>query len=325
MLSTDGAQLQSQGGKPGAYTLSHRAMATTWQLLCFGDDRADCEHAAELAFEEIDAIEEQLSFFLPESDIGQLNQTAVQQPVRVSLETLECLTLARQVYALTGGAFDPTVGALLTGRRSWQESETAPPDGVPPESPQPERLGFETIEIDEPGMAVARTSERVQLDLGAIGKGFAVDRALGVLDDWLEGSAMLIAGQSTMRGLVGQGRADQWLMQLRDPRDGQTPLDAISLGAQAISAAAPGPNGHVLDPRTGRSVAAVHGAWAVAESGALSDALATAALVMSGEQLADCCQKQAGIGLARLSDAGFEVYGQWASEGGTMVGGTGKE
>jgi thiamine biosynthesis lipoprotein len=304
---------------PAGYRLTHNAMATTWELYCFGDEEADCEHAAELAFEEVDAVERQLSFFLDSSDIGRVNEAPPGEPTLVSADAMACLQLCQRVHQLTGGAFDPTVGALLTGREPWHLSEVTPPEGTPPQAPQPDRLGFETIQLDVQQRLVTRQSEQVQLDLGAIGKGFGVDRALEVLADWLEGETMLVAGHSTMRGLGRPSEGRHWDMGIHDPRDQSIALDRIAVGQQAVSAAAAGPSGHVLDPRTGQSAAAAVGAWAVAETGAVSDGVATAALVMSGEQLEQVCASEPTLAIARLTGAEqFEVYGQWLSLRGTL-------
>jgi len=308
----DSEHAADEQAPPSGYRLTHNAMATMWELYCFDEEEGDCEHAAELAFEEIDEIERQLSYFLDSSDINQINEAPAHEPVLVSVDTLECLRIVQRMHALTGGAFDPTVGALLTGREPWHLSEVAPPEGVPPESPQPERLGFETLMLDPDRRTVTRRSQAVQLDLGAIGKGYGVDRAMGVLDDWLEGEFMLVAGQSTMRGRRRSADSARWAMAICDPRDQSIQLDRIAVADQAVSAAAAGPSGHVLDPRTAQSARAAVGAWVLAESGAMSDALATGALVMSRAQLTDCCQQQPGLAIARLeADGTWSTYGQW--------------
>jgi len=325
---------------PAGYRIEHRAMATLWELYAFGDPGHDCEHAAELAFETVDAIERRLSYFLPDSDIGELNRAAAAEPVMLSAEARACFDVIEWVRELTGGAFDPTVGALLTGRQPWHLAEREPPEGTPPGEAMPGRLGFEAIERSPAGDQAARLSEGVELDLGAIGKGFGVDRALAVLSEWLEGGVMLVAGQSTMgalgtppgpetergglrgdaacEGSGASGGSGGWPIGIRDPRDEATVLDAIGLpgGPEPItvSAAAGGESGHVLDPRTGRPAAAAIGAWVVAPSGALSDAIATAALVMSADQIADCCHREPSLAIARLTrDGQYETHGRWAA------------
>lgn len=308
---------QDDASSVAGFRVTHQAMATTWSLYGFGDASHDCEHAAELAFEQIDWLERQLSYFLPESDIGQLNRAAPNEPITGSIDTLECLRLAKQLHELTGGAFDPTVGALLEGREPWHLASSTPPEGQPPGegAAAGDRPGLASIHVDEAARLVSRRSEAVELDLGAIGKGYAIDRALTLVADWLEGGVMLVAGESTMRAIgppPGDGPA--WAMVIRDPSDETTRLDEIGLTgeATAISAAAPGAAGHVLDPRTGRPADAARGAWAVAPSGAVSDALATAALVMSPAQIADCCQRLGDIAIARLTAAGeLEAFGRW--------------
>ena len=324
-------QAQAAGGDdaaslPAGYRIEHKAMATLWELYAFGDPGHDCEHAAELAFETIDQVERRLSYFLPDSDIGELNRAAAAEPVLLSPDARACLDLVDRVRELTGGAFDPTVGALLSGRKPWHLADTLPPEGTPPGEAQPNRLGFQAIERSPDGTQAARLSDQVELDLGAIGKGFGVDRALSVVAEWLEGGVMLVAGKSTMGALgPAPGEAGGWPIGIRDPRDEATALDTIALPAGdtpiAVSAAAGGESGHVLDPRTCQPATAAIGAWAVAPSGALSDGLATAALVMSEAQVIACCEADPTLAIARLTrDGRFQTFGRWSALRDTLAG-----
>lgn len=304
-----------------AYKIAHRAMATHFELYSFGDPQHDVEHAAELAFEHIDYLEQRLSFFLPGSDIYELNETPTGTPVHMSHDAFQCLLMARYVYELTGGAFDPTAGAMLRGRKSWQHTDGPVPNSTAPDDPDARLIGFDAVALDMERRTATITREGVGVDLGGIGKGYAVDGALEVLKDWLAHPAMVIAGSSTMRpmGLPPDGPA--WVMHIRDPRDEQTRLDRIGLTDGAISASANVDAGHILDPRTGRPEQSAIGAWAVATTATVSDALATASMLLTGAELQRCAEADRTIAAARFEpDESLSTYGQWDGWRGKLVG-----
>jgi thiamine biosynthesis lipoprotein len=315
MFTPGTAEDESSHRKPPVYRCKHKAMATVFELYAFGDSRSDAEHAGELAFEEIDRLESELSFFLAGSHVDRLNRAKPGEPVRLSIDALDCLTVAQRVFRLTGGAFDPTAGARLRGRQSWKDSDGPVPAGSPPVPPHDaaDLPSFDAIEIDRASRTATRHHPDVKVDLGAIGKGYAVDRAVTLLEDWLIGSTMLVAGRSTMRPLGQAPEGGLWAMGIRDPRDQTTPLDFIGLEeGSAISASSVVDAPHVLDPRTGEPAETALGAWAVAPSGGMSDALATAAVLMGQEALTACCQGEPSLAIGRFEpERGLEIFGQW--------------
>ncbi len=302
---------------PGANALrfKHRAMACDFEFYFYDEQMNDAQQAAEAAFEEIDRLEALLSYFKPTSNVSRLNVSPAGEPVVFHPDAFDCLVLAKEISELTGGAYDPTVGPLLGDREPWDfdEKETgerwAPPGvgGVP-------HVGVALLALNAELCAAARMTDGVRVDLGSIGKGAAIDAAAAVLRDWGVGSAMLVAGRSTMMPIGLPPSRDAWRMRLRDPQDEATLIDTVALEAGAISASSVVGDGHVLDPRTGEAVGEVRGAWAVAPGAAESDALATAFMVLDDEAAERLVELREHAGAFRVDRTGEgRAFGAWAS------------
>jgi len=249
---------------------AHDAMACTFEICTVGEDEKYARQAVEAAFKEVDRLEAELSRFVPTSDVTQINALSAGQITRVGIEVIECLQLAAQVHADTSGAFDVTVGS---------RGEAAPPRREAP------------LELDPQGRYIGARMDGVQVDLGGIGKGYAVDQIVAILREWSIDAALVHSGQSTIFAL-GRPAADQsWSLAIRDPTKQDRALRHVQLHDAALSGSGRKLHGdHIRDPRTGRAVRDKLGAWALAPSAALSDALATAFLVMSADQVHAYCR-----------------------------------
>ena len=96
---------------PGAHRFSHEAMATLFEIVCAGGDRAYARQAAQAAFDLIDRLERELSRFIENSDISRINALPAGEACAVCPWTMECLQIARQAWVETGGAFDVSIGS----------------------------------------------------------------------------------------------------------------------------------------------------------------------------------------------------------------------
>jgi thiamine biosynthesis lipoprotein len=255
----------------------HEAMACRWEIFICGERDEYARQAASAAFAEVDQLELELSRFVPHSDVARINTLRPGQVLRIGIDALECLELAAQVHRDTGGAFDVTIGALLAGRRA---------EGAP--SP----VGMDRLDIRRATRDVAVRAEGLAVDLGAVGKGYALDRAAAVLREWHIGSALLHCGQSTVYAL-GQGG---WTVAVRNPVEHSRVLGQVSLRDAALSGSGVLLHGrHIIDPRTRQAAAGAVGAWAVAASAALSDAISTAFMVLSPAEVAEYCRRHSDV------------------------------
>lgn len=278
-------------------TLARRAMATRFELVLHGDDPVALRAAGEAALDEIDRLESQLSLYRAGSEISHVNARAAREPVRVTAEVFALLEWAQRLSAETDGAFDITIAPLV---RCWGFM------GGQGHAPSPEALraarecvGMDLVELDAARRTVRFRREGVMLDLGAIGKGYAVERAAGLLRDAGVTRALLHGGTSTVYGLGAPPGADAWTVAIETPPEtarlsGFPSLPAVALRDAALSVSAVWGRafeqdgavfGHVLDARAGEPVTHSALAAVVLPSATETDALSTGLLVLGSEGL----------------------------------------
>jgi len=265
-------------------SLAREAMATRFELVLFGDDPARLRAAGEEAFSEIEGAEARLSRFRPTSDLAWINSRAGRLPVRVDPRVFRLLSLCQELARVTEGAFDPTVGPLL---RAWGflGGNGRPPD--PRDMRWARRLvGMERVELDVDAGTVRLPEKGMELDLGAIGKGYALDAAMDVLAETGVEAAFLHGGTSSVHTRGAPPHAPRWKVGWRVP--GEEEPRALELTRPALAISAPHGKafvrdgrtfGHVLDPRTGEPTQGTRSAAVAGPSSTVCDALSTALLV----------------------------------------------
>jgi len=270
--------------------MARHAMATRFELVLHGLDPVRLRAIAEEALDEIDRIENLLSRYRPSTDIGRINRGAAHSPTRVTPETFNLLKRARELSKFTDGAFDPTAGPLI---QVWGFCEGSGRTPKPEELQQARNcVGWHQIELDEESYSVRFAQAGMALDLGAIGKGYGLDRAAELIREAGVEAALLHGGTSTVVAIGQPPDRAAWNVALathlkKDPSDGA--LTEITLLDQSLSVSASWgkcfvdatgrQRGHVLDPRVGEPTAVSGMAAVVAPWGLDSDALSTALLV----------------------------------------------
>lgn len=267
-----------------AHRFAHEAMATVFEVICAHDDEAYASQAARDAFDLVDRLERELSRFRASSDVSRINALAAGQETRVSPETLECLEIARRLYGLTGGAFDISLGT-----------------------------GLEQLELVVDGFFVRARQDGVRLDLGGIGKGYAVDRMAELLDEWEIPRALLHGGFSSVRALDAPPGREGWPLTFTTPGPGDDRARIrISARHLALSASGTQKGAHIVDPRTGRPAppraawaalpcpeadAEVAGAWVDAprSPAAVAEALSTAFMILPLSEIESLCREGPGL------------------------------
>ena len=156
------------------HQFNHRAMATHFQVRIADEERTYAAQAAQAAFDLLDTLESHLSRFRTNSDIAQIAHLAPGEKMRLSEPAFACLQIAKKMEVATHGAFCPTPAALQT-QTSLPQWHLLP---------------------DE--LSILCVSGRLQFDLGAIGKGFALDRMAELLRQWDCPSFLLVAGGSSI-------------------------------------------------------------------------------------------------------------------------------
>jgi thiamine biosynthesis lipoprotein len=268
----------------GLERFTHDAMACTWELFILREVPSYAAQAARAAFEEVDRLERELSRFIPTSDIARVNALRAGQSLRVGADAFACLELAQQVHEETNGAFDVTVGALVRPSEMPDSPATALP------------VGMHLLILERVARTVTVQAEGLMIDLGAIGKGYAIDQVVALLRDWGVTTALVHSGQSTVYALGSPPGQPGWRVSLRDPLDHSGALAGLYLRDRALSGSGTLLHGeHIIDPRTRSAARGPLGAWALASSAAISDAVSTALMVLPADDLvASRCPAAAG-------------------------------
>jgi thiamine biosynthesis lipoprotein len=269
-------------------TLARHAMATRFELVLHGKDEVALRAAGEEALDEIDRLEGQLSLYRSSSEIAHVNARAAREAVRVTPPVFALLQHAFRLTEETSGAFDITVAPLV---RAWgfMAGSGCLPD---PASLAEARahVGMQNVRLYAEDFTVRFAREGVMLDLGAIGKGYAIERAAEILREAGVTSALIHGGTSTVKAIGSPPDADSWAVAIAHPlrRDGAE-LATVRLRDEAMSVSAISGKsfdsagktfGHVLDPRTGEPVQGAILATVALPSATETDALSTALLTL---------------------------------------------
>ena len=267
--------------------LACRAMNTRFEVALWGRDETYLTAVAEEALREIRALDQQLSFYRDDSDVRELNVYAAHRPVTVEPRLFRLLERAAEISRATRGAFDLTIAPLL---RAWGFQGGGGRVPLPDEVAAARELtGMHLVELDPDASTVRFLREGVMIDLGAIGKGYGIERAAEILKDSEVPGALIHGGTSTVSAVGTQPDGTAWNVAIQDPRDSESGLDVVTLRDQALSVSAGHGKsfaegdvryGHVLDPRSGEPVQGALLAAVVCASATDSDALSTALLVL---------------------------------------------
>ncbi|MGI9454448.1 MAG: FAD:protein FMN transferase [Pirellulales bacterium] len=245
------------------------------------------------ALDIIEHIEEQISVYRASSEISRINESSFTSWHDLSPDVFDLLWLAKQLHAQTNDAFDVTTGPLIKAWGFLQKQGR---------TPSPEKLaeavkcsGMKNIEFHEHEHKIRFKQPDVEINLGGIGKGWAIDKAVDLIE--MEGveNFLIHGGHSSVRSRGTRGLAGQkterngWPVGLRHPLLREKRIGTITLQNKALGTSGSGTQffierghkiGHILDPRTGQPASGVLSATVLADTAAEADALATAAYIL---------------------------------------------
>jgi thiamine biosynthesis lipoprotein len=265
----------------GVRRFSHEAMATVFEVYAAHADAAYAAQAAQAAFDLLDRLERELSRFVPNSDISRINRLAAGESTQVTPSTLECLLIARHMFDLTDGAFDVSIGT-----------------------------GLPSLELNPEDYVVSAAQGGVQVDLGGVGKGYAVDLMAELLEEWGLQAALVHGGFSSVLALEPPAGSDGWPLTMSDPTAPSRVLDRLSVHQTALGASGVRKKDHIRDPRTGEPARGRLATWVAVprprvaqpmEDGprvaatAVTDALTTGFMLMSIEAIESLCERTPGL------------------------------
>jgi FAD:protein FMN transferase len=317
--------------------LSCRAMASQFEIRFPGTDRVladgqtdDTQLALE-SLECLESLEEQLSFFRPTSEISRINLLAAEGPVQVESGLFQILCLAKEIWWETEGAWD------ITSTPLWQTWGFARRAGAVASKDQItealSRVGFQFVELDDQLKTIHFTKPGIQINLGSIGKGYALDQCAAKLIHGGLKNFLLHGGQSSIyahgseshsplarghcratmvdeKGTIPFAVHEYWTIGVPHPWRNNQRIAEIKLRNRAIGTSSSqfqsfrheGKRyGHIIDPRTGYPAEGVLSATVVAPTSALADALSTAFFVLGPEKTSAYCQIHPEIGAVLLT------------------------
>ena len=274
----------------GRYT-----MGTVLQLTLCGTDPAQTRRTSDSLFQTAARLDRLLTTYAPDSPVSRLNATAGQGAMPVPVEVMDALSLSVRYWELTRGTFDITVGPLLA---LWKTASGLPsPDAV---RHTLSRVGSHQIVLSPQGTVAL--AQNMALDLGGIGKGFALDRMVALLKERRVSRALLNFGHSSQWAVGAPPDAPGWRLLVRLP-DG-TLTGIVTVRDQALSVSGSlGQSvtlgnrryGHVIDPRTGQPVQRDLLACVVAPSAAQAEALSKALLILGESEGTALLERLSGV------------------------------
>lgn len=282
------------------YTFRQPSMGTLFELTLYAADQIDANRAAKAAFDRIRALDGALSDYNPDSELNALCATAGSgRTVAVSDDLWQVLEFSTAFSGETSGAFDVTVGPLVRLWRQARKAHVLP--GTAALAEARERVGHAHVALEE-GRRVTLRAPGMQIDLGGVAKGYALDAALRVLQqDHGIRRALIDGGGDVLAAEPPPGRS-AWNVAVRNPADGGSPW-IIPLANAALTTSGDlhqfleidGTRySHIVDPVTGMGLTHRLQVSILAGSGMEADALASAVSVMGTTRGLDFVEKRPG-------------------------------
>ena len=254
-----------QGVGESTLAFNHHAMNTWWQVRVSGEEAIYAAQAAQAAFVITDRMESLMSRFRDDSEITAISGLPTGGRHHLSKEVYDCLSLALETQAMTGGAFDvcALMGSPLKMSPRWS-LDASVHDLIVNEAP-------------------------CRMDLGAIAKGFTLDRMAEELKVWgIDRFLLMSSGSSILAGEPPVG-ASGWAVRLGDTEG----VGGVSLSRMAVGTSGFEMKGaHIVDPATGRASTRYERSWAFAPLAAEADALSTSWMNMEWRAIRKYCEER---------------------------------
>jgi FAD:protein FMN transferase len=304
---------------------SRCAMATTFEIvLPFGTP--DAYAIANAGLDEIDRLEQQMTVYRDDSEVADINRRAAHEPVPVETRLFDLFVRSGELHRESRGAFDIAVGPLIKLWGFYRRQGR-----MPTLEERREALavsGMRHVRLDPAAKTIAFDRTGVELNLGSVGKGHALDCVVRLLHGQAPiRSALLHGGHSSVYAVGSEpGTNAGWLVGLRDPEAPEVRLGCFRLRDRGLGISATTHQffvhegrkfGHLLDPRTAWPAEGIAVAAVTAPTAAEADALATAFFVLGVEPARQICARRPELGavlLPRGEAAKLEILGTAVGE-----------
>ena len=279
----------SSAASPAVVKRAQMHMGTLVTVTAVGQTDTVAQEAVAAAFREIHRLEELLSTWIPASELSRVNAAAGRDAVAVSAETFELLTRSMEIAELTGGGFNIAVGPAV---EAWSVTERM---RIPAQD-ELDRLKTivdpAQVRLDARARTVFLLKPGMRVDVGGIGKGFAADRAVAVMQT-AGATAGVVALSGDIKTFGRSPNGARFRFGIRHPRNDGAVLADLDLENEAISTAGDYERyferdgvryHHILDPVTLEPARQCQSVTVIASEGTLADGLDTGLFVMGPEQ-----------------------------------------
>ena len=262
------------------HRFTHKAMATIYELMIESEDKSYAEQVAKAAFDEIDRLEQELSRFIPNSEISLINSLKSGESVVLSEDTVQCLVQTLKLSKITNKTFDITLGRFKKG--DFVESE------------QIEDIEEKFI-IDESNHKISVLINDLEIDLGGFGKGYTLDKVCDMLLEWDIENAIIHGGGSSVKSIGKLSGYDGWPITISNPINSNQTIADLVLNNISISASGIKKGDHIIDPKSAKPISQRSATWVTSESAASSDGFSTAFMIMDIDEIIMLCENEIGI------------------------------
>lgn len=307
------------------------AMACDFEVFFNAGQHPGATEAAVEALDLVDELESQMTVYRSHSEVLTINRLASGGPVVVEKRLFQLLQRAVELHGMTGGAFDVTSGPLS---KAWGFFRRAGQFPMEEEIEQAKsRVGSQWLALDPETCTMRFRLPDLEINLNAIGKGYALDRCAELLLERNVQNFMIHGGHSSIlaRGSRASPESDGkgWLVSVKHPYKTEQRLLELWLRDRALGTSGAGNQyfhfqgrryGHVIDPRTGWPADRVLSATVLAPDAATADALATAFFVMGVDESLAVCESHPELAAifvfagARAGEVEVQTHGLQADE-----------
>jgi FAD:protein FMN transferase len=273
----------------------HLVMGTYARVVVIAKNSRIAEKCVKTAFAEIKKVDDLMSDYKDDSEIGIANAQAFQRPVQMSKSTYEVIKKSVEYSKLTDGAFDITVGPLVMLFRQAKQTQIAPTAEQIEQAKS--KVGYEKLVIDDTNRTVKFTVEGMRLDLGGIAKGYSADKAAEAMrQEGATGGMVCVGGEVRCFG-DKTVKSKKWVIGIQDPNlennGGKNLIMALNLTDGAVSTSGDYQQfvminnqkyHHIIDRSTGSSEKGITSATIISQNAADTDALATSVSVLGAEK-----------------------------------------
>ena len=274
------------------YAYSMQKMGSPFNIVLYADTKQMADSVAQESFKLVDSINLVCSDYDSSAELYKLQFAAVGKSIKVSPILMELFCTAHKAYKDADGSFDITVGPLSRLWRRARKSQQFPTNAAINKARN--RVGFNKLQIDSNAQTITFLQSKMQLDMGAIAKGYAADKVLALLQSHGITTALVDAGGDMVAfGIPPQKKG--WTIGINVPGQQEKLLERkLVLSNKAVATSGDAfqfmvhegkKYGHIIDPRTGYGVTFQRNVTVVAPTASTADWLATACSILTLEQV----------------------------------------